>query len=170
MNDTVTPRQPTRFFRGKWTGDGEIIPHPLLRWIARRERVRMSSEAVWLSETIWLVKDHFEFSSGRVLDRAMFCQLETSDRIHVTADDMPGGADIELSDQGFRFTPYIVLVDYHGFTVRLRCLDENVLDEHGCVHGVIKMYFCGVRVATMRLGPINRNVQEPVPKVERSRQ
>jgi hypothetical protein len=161
MDRSVTPRQPTRFFRGVWTGDGELVPHPLLRLLVRRERIRMTSEPVWLSETIWLVKDRFEFSSGRVLDRKMFCELASPDRIHVTADDMPGGADIELHDRGFRFTPYRVLASYGGLTVRLRCHDENTLDEHGCIHDLVTMYCCGVRVATMRIGPIDRNVAHP---------
>jgi len=159
MNGTITPRQPTRFFRGTWTGDGELIAHPLLRCLVRRERVRMTSEAVWLSDTMWLVKERFECSSGRVLDRKMFCELVTPDLIHVTADDMPGGADIQLHDLGFRFTPYRVLVNYRGLSVRLRCHDENTIDEHGFVHDCVKMYFCGVRVATMRIGPINRNAE-----------
>jgi hypothetical protein len=142
--EIVTPRQPARFFRGIWTGDGELVPHPLLRWLVRRERVRMTSEPVWLSETIWLVKDRFELSSGRVLDRKMFCELVAADRIHVTADDMPSGADIELHDGGFRFTPYHVLVNHRGLTVRLRCHDENTVDEDGS-STIVKMYFCGVR-------------------------
>jgi hypothetical protein len=119
----------------------------------------MTSEAVWLTDTIWLVKDRFELSSNRVLDRTMFCQLVTSDRIHVTADDMPGGADIELHDRGFRFTPYDVLVDQRGLTLRLRCHDEDTLDEHGFIHDLVTMYVRGVRVATIRSGPITREAE-----------
>ena len=85
----VTPLQPREFFRASWIGDGEFIPHPFLRWLLRREALRLSSQPQWLSDTIWLVKDRFEFSSGRVLERQMFCELVAPDRIHCTADDMP---------------------------------------------------------------------------------
>ena len=155
----ITPLQPKEFFRGLWTGEGEIFPHPLLRWLIPRERLRFYSEAVWLSETIWLVKDRMEFASGRVIERKMFAELVAPDRIHVTADDIPLGADILLHAKGFRFTPYYVLAAPRdgGRVHRLRCLDECLLDEAGFVHDTIRMYYCGVRVATMRIGPIARN-------------
>ena len=131
--------------------------HALLRWFAPNEQIQMTSEAIWLSETVWLVKDHFEFSSGRVIDRKMFSELIASDRIHVTADDMPLGADILLSESGFRFTPYHIVAQHRGFAIRLRCIDENTIDASGFVHGCVKMSFWGFPVATMRLGPISRH-------------
>jgi hypothetical protein len=117
----------------------------------------MTTEAVWLSDTVWLVRDHFEFSSGRIIDRKMFAELVAPDRIHVTADDMPMGADILLHESGFRFTPYKVLVHHRGFTFRLRCVDENTIDHDGFIHDCVRMSFCGFPVATMRLGPIVRH-------------
>ena len=155
----VTPLQPKEFFRGLWTGEGELSPHPLLRWLIPRERFRFYSEPIRLSETIWLVKDRMEFASGRVLARKMFSELVAPDRLHVTADDMPLGADILLHSKGFRFTPYYILVAARdgGRVHRLRCLDECLLDEAGFLHDTIRMYYCGVPVATMRIGPIGRN-------------
>jgi len=154
----VTPLQPKEFFRGVWAGEGEVVPHPLLRWLVAREHLRLTTEAVWLSETTWVVRDRFEFSSGRVLERRMFAELIASDRIHVTADDMPFGAEIFLSAEGFRFTPYRVLVSHRGRVYQLRCHDECRVDAEGFVHDTIKMYFWGLPVATIRLGPIRRNV------------
>lgn len=161
----VTPLQPKEFFRGVWIGEGELIPNPLLRWLVPRERLRFSSEPVWLSETIWLVKDRIEFASGRVIERKMFAELVAPDRIHVTADDMPLGADILLHAKGFRFTPYHALgANRDGGRVhRLRCLDECQLDDAGFVHDSIRMYYWGVPVATMRIGPIARNGGTPTP-------
>jgi len=46
----LTPLQPKEFFRGVWKGDGELVPHPLLRWFAARERISFSSECLWLSD------------------------------------------------------------------------------------------------------------------------
>ena len=156
----VTPLEPKAFFRGTWTGTGELLTHPLVRWFAPRERLTMTSEAVWLSETVWLVNDRFEFSSGRVITRKMFAELVAPDRIHVTADDMPLGADILLSETGFRFTPYDVLVRHRGFTIRLHCVDENVIGPDGSIQDRVRMFFWGVPVAVMRIGPIDRHVGE----------
>ena len=152
----VTPLQPKEFFRGDWKGQGRLIAHPLLRWFVPEERIHLSSEARWLSETIWIVKDHFEFSSGRIIDRKMFAELIAPDRVHVTADDMPLGADILLYEDGFRFTPYLVLATYKGRIYRVRCKDECRVDADGYVLDEIKIYFWGLPVARMELGPIER--------------
>jgi hypothetical protein len=100
------------------------------------------------------VKDRFEFSSGRVLEREMFCELVGPDRIQVTADAMPGGATIHLFADGFHFAPYYVWVDYRGFRFRLRCFDDNKIDEGGFVHDCIRMHLWRIPVATMNIGPI----------------
>jgi hypothetical protein len=153
----VTPSQPREFFRDGWVGDGEFIPHPCLRWLIRREGLRLCSQPRWLSDTIWLVKDRFEFSSGRVLERKMFCELVAPDRIHCTADDMPLGADILLHDGGYRFTPYYALGAPRdgGRTYRVWCRDECRLDAEGFLHDTIQMYAWGFPVATMVIGPMS---------------
>ncbi len=123
----------------------------------------MSSEPRWLSETVWLVCDRLELSSGRVIERKMFAEIVVPDRnrIHGTADDMPFGADILLHESGFRFTPYYALVRLGGFTFRVRCIDENTIDRDGFIHDLVRMYFYGFPVATMRISPITRRVSEP---------
>jgi hypothetical protein len=122
-----------------------------------RQPFRLTSKATWLSDTIWVVDDCFVFASGRVLRRRMFSELVAPDRVHVTADDMPGGADILLHERGFQFTPYDALGARRegGRVVRLRCVDECTLDDGGFLHDTIKMRFWGFPVATMRIGPID---------------
>jgi hypothetical protein len=152
----ATPLEPREFFCGNWVGPGERRPHPLLRWFAPFERLHLESTATWVTEATWLVKDRLEFSSGRVLEREMSCEFVRPDRIQVTADDMPGGATIHLFEDGFRFAPYYVRVDYRGFRFRLRCFDDNEIDEDGFVHDRIRMYLWPIPVATMSIGPIRR--------------
>jgi len=153
----VTQLQPKEFFRGRWHGEGELVPHPLLRPFVRREGIRLTSEAHWLSDTIWLVKDRMEFASGVVYERKMFSELVAPNRIHVTADDMPLGADILLHDRGFRFTPYHAWGTFHGRLYRMRFTDDCVLDEHGKIYDTIRMRYRGFPVATMFIGPIDRD-------------
>jgi len=154
----VTPLQPKEFFRGTWRGEGELVPHVLVRWLLPRERIRFSTEAIWLSETVWVVKDHYEFSSGRILEKKMFAELLAPNRIHLTADDMPFGADIFLLEKGFDFSPYYVLAPYAGQIFRLRCFDQCRLDEQGRVHDNIRMYWWGFPVARMYLGPVEKQI------------
>jgi len=154
--EMITPLQPKEFFRGNWRGEGRLIPHPLLRWLVPEEQIRLSSAARWVSETSWVVTDHFEFSSGRIIDRKMFAELVTPDRVHVTADDMPFGADILLFEDSFQFTPYLVLATYRGRIYRVRCRDECRIDRDGHAWDEIDMYVCGLPVARIELGPIDR--------------
>ena len=100
-----------------------------------------------------------EFSSGWIYERKMFAELVAPDRIHVTADDMPLGADIHLHEHGFRFTPYRAWGSFHGRRYRMRFHDECVLDEQGRIHDTIRMYYFGFPVATMFLGPLERHAQ-----------
>jgi hypothetical protein len=153
----ITPLQPREFFRGRWHGDGEFVPHLVLRPFIRRDRVQFSSEAHWLSDTIWLVNDRMEFGSGWVYERKMFAELVSPDRIHVTADDMPLGADILLHARGFRFTPYHAWGRFRGRVYRMRFTDDCVVDEQGSIHDTICMRYCGFPVAKMIVGPIHRH-------------
>jgi hypothetical protein len=86
----------------------------------------------------------------------MFAELVAPDRVHVTADDMPLGADILLFADGFQFTPYLVLATYKGRTFRVRCKDNCRVDANGYIWDEINIYFCGLAVARMELGPIDR--------------
>ncbi len=147
----LTPLQPKEFFRGKWEGEGEIAPSPLLRWLYPKEKIRYFSEAEWLTDTIWLVRDRHEFASGAVIHRKMFVEQVAPDRLHATADDMPLGADIILHEKGFRFVPYYVWSGYRGRKWLVKCHDECVLDDEGLIHDTIKMYYWGLQVATMHL-------------------
>ena len=153
----ITPLQPREFFRGVWRGEGELRPHPLLRIFLPVQPFRFSCNVTWLSDSIWTVDDRFDFASGRVLKRRMFAELVAPDRIHVTADDMPGGADILLHERGFRFTPYYALGAHRegGRVYRLRCFDECTLDDRGFLHDTIRIYYRGLPVATMRIGPVD---------------
>jgi hypothetical protein len=151
MIEEITPLEPRKFFSGIWHGEGELIPSRLNAWLVPKEQIRLQSRAVWLSDTIWKVEESFEFSSGKVIERKMFAELIASDRVHITADDMPLGADIILHEKGFSFTPYYILGDFGGRKWRMRCVDDNQLDEHGDIHDKIEMFYFGLRVAEMKL-------------------
>jgi hypothetical protein len=81
----------------------------------------------------------------------MFAELIAPDRVHITADDIPLGADILLHEKGFSFTPYYILGDFGGRKWNLRCVDDNRLDEAGLIHDTIEMFYFGLRVAEMKL-------------------
>ena len=81
----------------------------------------------------------------------MFAELVAFNKVHITADDMPLGADITLHEKGFYFTPYYILGEFGGRKWQMRCVDDNRLDENGVIHDKIKMFYLGLRVAEMSL-------------------
>ena len=153
----VHPLQYREFFAGIWKGQGVLIPHPLLRWLLPTETLSFESRTSWLSETVWMLKESFVLSSTGTISRTMFVQLIGPDRLHVTADDMPLGSDITLSEKGFRFAPYLVRSEHRGIPITLRCHDDNVIQQDGTIRDTIKMHFLGFHVATMHL-IVHRNV------------
>jgi hypothetical protein len=157
----ITPLEPKAFFTGIWTGDGELCPHPLVRWLFPKERFHLLSRPTWLSEDSWIVTEQFVFESGNTIERKMSVRIIAPDRLHVTADDMPSGVDVLLRENGFRFTPYYILVRHRGIRCRLKCLDENLVDDDGIVHDTIKMSFYKFPVAVMRFRTTVRRTTEP---------
>jgi hypothetical protein len=71
---------------------------------------------------------------------------------------VPLGADIILHEKGFRFTPYYIWSLYKGRRWRLRCTDENLIDEDGAIQDTIRMTYFGLPVATMRLTVVRASV------------
>lgn len=151
MAEKITPLEPRKFFSGIWSGEGELIPSRINSWLVPKEQIRLQSRPVWLSDTIWKVEESFEFSSGKIIERKMFAELVAADKVHITADDMPLGADIFLHEKGFRFSPYYILGDFAGRKWKMLCKDDNQLNENGIVHDKIEIFFCGVPVAEMNL-------------------
>lgn len=147
----ITPLEPQNFFSGIWRGEGELIPSRLNSWFVPKERIRLQSQITWLSDKIWVVEESFEFSSGKIIERKMFAELIGFNKVHITADDMPHGADITLYEKGFSFSPYYILGDFGGRQWKIRCLDDNQIDENGVIHDKIEMFYLGLRVAEMRL-------------------
>lgn len=151
MAEQINPLQTQKFFSGIWRGEGEFLLNSCIGWLVPKERIYFESRPTWLSDTTWKVEETFEFSSGKIIEREMFAELTAPDRVRITADDMPEGAEIILHEKGFRFMPYYILGDFGGRKWRLRCVDDNHLDENGVIHDKIEMFYFGMCVARMNL-------------------
>jgi len=107
---TLTPLQPREFFGTAWSGEGEWMPRPWLRWLAGPRRFRFRSFTSWISDELWLVHDTTIWEDGREERRDGTARLVAADRIRLTYDDMLGGTEIRLHADGFTFSPYRMLV------------------------------------------------------------
>ncbi|MGH2763279.1 MAG: hypothetical protein ACRDL4_02185 [Thermoleophilaceae bacterium] len=63
-----------------------------------------------MSDEEWIVHDTMEFEDGESSLRTMRARLISPDRIETTADDMPGGTEVQLEERGFSFRPYLLKV------------------------------------------------------------
>ena len=107
---SLNPLRPAEFFRTPWAGAGEWRPRPWVRWAAGPASFRFESSATWLTDEVWLVHDTTSWDDGRVERRDGTARLVAPDRIRLSYDDMPGGTELRLREDGFTFDPYAMLV------------------------------------------------------------
>ena len=111
----------------------------------------MDGDGEWLSERIWRVRERFALESGLRFERCMFMEQLAPDRVHATADDIPLGADVELTPDGFRFRRFRSWLRYRGLRFRLGCTSEARLAADGALRATLRLDFLRVPVATLRL-------------------
>jgi hypothetical protein len=102
----AAPERPPPFFEGTWAGEGQIVGRGPLRWLVPREPYEISTRFERLSPSVWVVRDDLRFRRGGGMRRTMFLERIAPNRYHVTADDMPLGSDVEVTDGGYRYAPY----------------------------------------------------------------
>jgi hypothetical protein len=122
---------PREFFRRSWSGDGEIVFFPALLWRRFPLRFRCRREATWLSDDVWYYDDQVVMGDGRVETRRRFCQFVAPDLVHVTADDMPDGAEMALGENGFRIAPFWWVVPIGPVRWPLRCREQSRMESDG---------------------------------------
>jgi hypothetical protein len=147
----ITPLHPKEFFAGIWLGKGEFRLRSFLHWLVPNQTVEYQGRTTWLSDTLWMATEEFRLSHAGASRRTTFLRIVGPGRLHMTCDDVPGGADILLHDHGFRFTPYLFRSPFAGGYLLVKCLDEARLDENGVLHDEIKMYYAGIHLATMTM-------------------
>ncbi|MFI5320547.1 MAG: hypothetical protein ACHQ6V_13305 [Myxococcota bacterium] len=142
---------PRRLFSGTWRGAGELTPRGPARLVLRREAVRITGTGEWLSPTVWRVSERFEMASGWSFERRMFMEWVAPDLVRATADDMPLGANVRLTADGFRFERFRSWLVYRRVRFRLRCSSEAVLGQDGVLRGLLRLAWFGVPVIEMRM-------------------
>jgi len=115
------------------------------------QHVAYQGRTTWLSETLWMATEEFRLSFAGPVFRTTYIRILGPVRLHMTCDDIPGGADILLDGRGFKFTPYRFRSSFGGGHVTVQCIDEAQLDGHGVLHDKIKMYFAGIHLATLTM-------------------
>ena len=146
-----SPLDARRFFAGRWAGEGELVPHgPALLVLARRP-VRLEGRGEWLGESVWRVHERFDLGPGFVFERRMFMEQLAPGLVRASADDMPLGAEVELSADGFRFRRFRSWLVYRGVRFRLGCRSESRVGPDGVLGAEVRLDLWRLPVATLRL-------------------
>jgi hypothetical protein len=146
-----SPLDARRFFAGRWRGEGTIVTRgPARLWIGR-QGVSLDGTGEWLSERVWRVHERFALQSGFSFERRMLMEEVGPGRVHASGDDLPLGAEIELTEHGFCFRRFRWLGGYRGVRFRLGCASRARLDADGVLHAEIQLDLFHVPVATLFL-------------------
>lgn len=151
----LAPLRPREFFEGAWRGEGELVLWPFFLWRRFPLRFEARREFTWFSDDAWLMDDVATFRRGWIEHRRRFFHLESPNRIHVSADDVPGGAELLLEEGGYRISPYKLVVPAGPLRFALRCREEHRLTADGTIVDSMALRWCGLPVAqfTIRARP-----------------
>ena len=144
-----TPLPPREFFGGPWTGEGEAFLRPAFLWRRLALRFDCRRDATWVSDELGWFDDAVTFHGGFTESRRRFCQFVAPDRLRVTSDDLPDGAELTLEEAGYRIWPYRLLVPIGPLHIPLGARDQHRLDADGTLVDTLDLRLLGVPVATM---------------------
>jgi hypothetical protein len=145
----LIPMRPRAFFGRAWSGRGELAFWPPGLWPGRGFDFRR--EITWASDEVWLVRDTVRFDDGDVEVRDFVARLAGPERVHITGDNLPGGADMLLSEDGYRMTPYRFAVPVGPLTFALRARDEvRPAGADGTLEWTIRFSWLGLPAARLR--------------------
>jgi hypothetical protein len=120
----LVPVRPREIFGRGWDGRGHVTLWPPFLWRRLALPVHFRREAHPLSDESWVFTDTTTFANGRSIVRPMICLMEDPGRVKVVAEDMPGGAELVLSEGGFRMRPYRYTFPLGPIGITLTCHDR----------------------------------------------
>ncbi len=150
----ATPLDLRELFAAPWEGYGELWRPAWLRWLPLPSTFHFRSSILDATADSWEVLDTMTFPDGSTQQRRMHCRQVTPERLLLTAEDMPGGAEVRPRSDGFDFTPYVIRTHVLGpLRIPLRHIDTVQLEPDGTLLDTIELGFLGLRVGrvTMRL-------------------
>jgi hypothetical protein len=135
-----TPLDPS-FFVAPWSGSGEWLPRGAGRLVSPSRRLSFRSWTTPVAEDVWLVHDETRWEDGQVERRDGIAVRLATDRIRLTYDDMVGGTEVALREDGFSLGRYrlAVAVPVLPVTILIGCRDASRLDDDGTLVNTIEI-------------------------------
>jgi hypothetical protein len=141
--------RPRDFFGSAWSGEGIALGVPAFLWRPFAPRFTLSRETTWHSEEVALVRDRAVLSNGRVEERIRYARFIDPSHIHVTAGDMPDGAEVIIDEDGYRIAPYRVLAPIGPARLMLESRDQATIQPDGTLRYVARLRWHGLPVGRL---------------------
>jgi hypothetical protein len=147
----ITPLNPREFFTGKWIGNGKFQFHSIFHWLIPDQSIEYIGKTQWINDELWISFEEFKLSKSGTTNRTTYIQRTGQKSLHTTCDDIIGGADINLREDGFSFTPYLFRSPMGKKFIIVKCIDNAKIATNGILHDQIKMYYANLHLATMNM-------------------
>lgn len=154
----LVPVRPREFFGRGWEGRGEVTLWPASIWRRLAVPVHFRRDIRPLSDESWVYTDTTTFASGYSIVRPMMCVMEDAERVKVVAEDMPGGAELVMSEDGFRIRPYRYTHKVGPIGLTFSCHDRVVDAGGGALDWTIAFRWHGLPVGQIagRVQPVDQ--------------
>jgi hypothetical protein len=123
--------RPRDFFAGEWAGTGALVGWPFFLWRRLARPFGARRHATWISENVWRFDDEADFGGGRVRRRRTYCEFVSSERVSVTAGDLPDGACVWIEEDGYRVVPFRMDFPIGPVGVPMRVHDVSWVEDDG---------------------------------------
>lgn len=149
--------RPRDFFGSAWSGEGVALGVPARLWRPFAPRFALTRETTWHSEEVALVRDRAVLSNGRVEERLRYARFVDPSHLHVSADDMPDGADVTIDERGYQVAPYRVLLPVGPARFILKSRDQATLERDGTLRYIARLTWHRLPIARleMRARPVD---------------
>lgn len=104
----------------------------------------------WIDDQLWILDDSTRFASGFAIERRMYGELVGPEHVRIVADDMPGGADLVIEEDGYRVFPYKYSYAVGPVRFNLRCRDEVRKFDGGELLWTIRFSWLGIPAGVLR--------------------
>jgi hypothetical protein len=147
----ITPLQPGEYFAGKWIGKGIFQFHGIFHLLIPDQSIEYIGKTEWITDEFWISFEEFKLSRSGNTNRTTYIKRTGEKRLHTTCDDIVGGADIYLRENGFSHSPYYFRSPMGKGFIIVKCIDNAIINENGILHDKIKMYYAGLHLATTNI-------------------
>jgi hypothetical protein len=154
----LVPVRPRDFFGRAWAGRGAVTLYPGFVWRRFPLRVEFRREARAIGDDSWAFTDTTTFANGQSFVRRMIFLMEDPDRVQVIAEDMPGGAELVLTEGGFRLRPYRWTYPLGPVGITFTCHDRVREVGDGSLDWTISFRWHGIPTGQIsgRVRPVDR--------------